>query len=97
MSRILNEGQQIKGAFTLFRAETGETAEGLTQLVAQSYLKAAPDGWDVSAGYSFHVENSQEVCLAANKRVGIEGIPTCADATYADKTVCCSTPESTES
>jgi len=91
-TRILNEGQQMKGALTLYRADTGDTASSLDDLVSATYLKTVPQGWDVGDGFTFHVESDYNVCLAANQKIGVDTVPTCADSNYATQAVCCSSP-----
>lgn len=50
-AQLINEGQQINGAFTLARADVqaggGTVPATLADLVAANYLSQAPNGWAV--------------------------------------------------
>jgi len=88
-ARILNEGQQVKGAAALHLAETSTKANSMDGLISTKYLQSAPDGWQVTEGYTFRAESDYQVCLAANKKFGVNTVPACSDNAYASMPVCC--------
>lgn len=90
-ARIANEGQQLQGSLTLHKSETGVAASSMDDLVARNYLASAPKGWEMGEGFVFQAESSYQVCLAANKKLGLDSVPDCSDANYASQPVCCTT------
>jgi hypothetical protein len=97
-ARALNEGNQIVGAMELYRADKGTFPTGTNEaikaeILATNYLAAWPQGqWDLTTGYAIRSDLTQEVCLATNKKLGINEIPSCSEATYLARTVCCTNP-----
>lgn len=89
-ARLLNEGAQVRGALVFHQAQTGESATTITELVTSKTLATAIPGWDLIDGYAYRTADNREVCLAANKKVGVSTIPSCSDAAYASTAVCCS-------
>jgi type II secretory pathway pseudopilin PulG len=88
-AQVVNEGQQVRAALTLYQNAHGETASSLDELVTNKYLSAAPKGWALVDGYAYTPTLDEGVCLAANRKVGIDLIPQCSDAEYATTAPCC--------
>ena len=95
-ARIVNEGQQIRGAVDVFRVEQGSTPDSLEQLVDRSYLKAKPaSSWAPQSDYVVVSGLTAAQCKEANRLVGVTGVPSCTDSAIAGKTVCCEAAAST--
>ena len=89
-AEAINGSQQIAAADTLQKAQTGQGAGTLGELVANSYLAAVPSGdWIFAGGQALRTDLSEDVCLAANKKLGIDVVPLCSNPAYASTTVCC--------
>jgi hypothetical protein len=89
-ARVLNEGLQLDASLTLYRNQTGMTAATFEDVVSAGYLSSIPEGWQISEGYTFRAEPSEDACLAANKKQGVDLVPECTDTAYADRPICCS-------
>lgn len=89
-ARLLNEGQQLHAALVAYQATTGDMAGSINDLLTSKTLGSAPTGWSVINGYAYRSVDNQEVCLAANQKVGVDLVPTCSDPAYAGVAVCCS-------
>lgn len=90
VTTILNEGQQLQAAFSLYRAEKSKNAVSIAELTSNNYLKSVPANWDVAEGYAFRTTDEENVCLESNKKRGINLIPVCSDTAYSGLAVCCS-------
>lgn len=96
VTRALQEGNQIVGAFELYRADQGKMPEGTAEkiqedLVTKEYLSSWPgSAWKLQTDFAVRDDLDDKQCLAVNKRMGIEGIPACDTAGITDKTFCCS-------
>jgi Tfp pilus assembly protein PilV len=89
-ARIVNEGQQVRAALTLYDTTKGAPATSMQALVDAKALQSAPAGWDVIDGYTYRPATTQKLCLAVNQKQGVNLIPTCGDAQYANSSLCCS-------
>ena len=89
-ARLLNEGQQLHAALVTYQATTGDMAGTIDDLLTSNTLRSAPTGWSVINGYAYRSVDTRDVCLAANKKVGVDLVPTCSDPAYAGVAVCCS-------
>lgn len=99
LAKFLNEGNQLAGAFELYRADHGGvlpegTAEEIkTTLLNDKYLAEWPDArWSLAPESAVRSDITPEYCTALNKSLGIETIPTCDDPQYLSRRVCCSGP-----
>jgi hypothetical protein len=92
-TQLLTEAQQVRGAVELYRADTGAAPVDIDALVTASYLKQVPTGWTFIEGAAVQAASSEDVCLTANRRLGINLVPTCSDPAYANVAVCCSYPQ----
>lgn len=93
-ARIVNEGQQVRAALTLYDATYGAPATSLQSLVDAKALQASPQGWDVVDGHTYRPGLDQKLCLAVNNKQGVDIIPTCGDPLYAaNGALCCSVSE----
>lgn len=97
-TRALQEGNQIVGAFALYRADfegalpTGTSDEIKAELVSKNYLTSIPSGeWVFRNDYAVRTDMDEAACLNVNKSIGINTVPLCSDAAYAGKSFCCST------
>jgi hypothetical protein len=91
---ILNGGSQIKGAVEVYRNDhAGSNPATLNDLVTTSYLKSVPPGtWNYDGQYATQDVAQQDTCYDVNVKLGYGRIiPTCADAAYLHKPVCCTT------
>lgn len=95
VARVLNEGQQLDASLTLYRNQTGMAASSFEDVVSAGYLASVPEGWEISEGYTFRAEPSEDACLAANRKQGVDLVPECSDSDYADRPICCSDSSST--
>lgn len=89
-AQILTESQQMRGALSAHVALVGDRASSTDDLVSSQILKAVPDGWGVIEGYAYKSVSTVDVCLAANKKLGIDLVPACTDVQYAGTAMCCS-------
>lgn len=89
---LMSQSQQILAATTFYRdANQGQSPANLEAL-APDFLRTIPAGWTSVDGYvvtSVGNEISDEACLVYNKKRDVPLVPSCSDATYADKNVCC--------
>ena len=88
---LMAQAQQIESARIAYSANTGAAVANLDDLVP-SYLRSLPAGWAAVEGFVVSTpENkiSDDACRAFNAKQQIEGIPSCSDAAYADKQLCC--------
>lgn len=90
-SQAVNEGAQIDAAATMFVQQEGQAPHSLQELVSENYLKALPPGqWQVVEGQAVKVLNIEEAqCLATNKQLGVDTVPTCDDPAFTNQAVCC--------
>lgn len=51
-STLINQGQQVAGAMTLYSVDKSQDAADVTALVTDGYLQANPGSWDVLEGTS---------------------------------------------
>jgi type II secretory pathway pseudopilin PulG len=98
VSRYLSEGTQVQGALELYRVDnngqlpTGTSLEIQQQLLDGHYLKSWPTGqWTLVNDYAVRTDMTATVCLAVNKKLGVNVIPTCGDPAYTGHNVCCTT------
>ena len=96
-AKIVQEANQVAGAFELYRVEkgglpTGTEAQIKESIVAGGYLKQWPEGeWSLKTDYAVKMVKTQEQCLALNKSLGLDptSVPSCSSVTVG-QTVCCS-------
>lgn len=90
-SQAVNEAAQIDAATTMFSTQKGQAPHSLQELVSQSYLKTLPSGqWQVVEGQAVKVLDIEEAqCLATNKQLGVNTVPSCDDPAYTNQAVCC--------
>lgn len=96
-AKLVQEANQVAGAFELYRVEkgglpTGTEADIKNAIVQGGYLKQWPQGdWSLKTDYAVKVVKTEEQCLALNKSLGLDStsVPSCASVTVG-KTVCCS-------
>lgn len=96
-AKIVQEGNQIAGAFELYKADkgalpTGTVAEIKTEMVDAGYLKAWPDStWNLKTDYAIKPVADEAQCLALNQSLGIQSatVPACSSITPG-QSVCCS-------
>lgn len=94
-TKVINESQQVRSALALRQSETGQVTSDLNDLVAGKYLRSLPVGWGLIDGYATKAVDNVDQCLAANSKVGVDEVPTCAalkdnPSAYGNKTLCCS-------
>lgn len=89
-ARVINDGQQLSGAISLYKAAEGTEVSDLSVLVNKDYLKSLPGGaWQVVEGGVARTDLTENQCIAANKKLGISTVPSCTDPAYAGLEVCC--------
>jgi len=89
-ARAISESQQLAGAITLYKAAEGADVTDLSVLVSSNYLTTLPGGaWQVVEGGVARTDLTENQCLAANKKLGINSVPTCDDPQYTAIEVCC--------
>lgn len=92
--RLVNEGSQVKAAVDMHKQQYHAGVNDLSELVDKKFLSALPpSAWQSTNGYAVSVVNDKELCLAANKKMGVNGVPNCADPRIANATLCCTTVE----
>lgn len=97
VARVLQEGNQIVGAFELYRVDNetmkpGTSDDMVKELTDGSYLAKWPGAeWSLQSDFAVRGDLTDKMCLEVNKKFGIEGIPSCDSAGITDKTFCCST------
>ncbi len=96
MAQTVQEGNQLVGAFELYRADKGALPTGTQEeikalLISGGYLQSWPDAsWELRNDYAVRTDLTLEACKTVNARLGITGEPpACSDATYSDRSVCC--------
>lgn len=95
VAKALQEGNQIVGAFELYRADHEKMPEGdqsaiIQALLNENYLTTWPGTkWGLQTDYAVRAELDNAQCLEVNRRMGIETIPKCDDASIGHKTYCC--------
>jgi hypothetical protein len=73
-SQLINEGQQLQGANTLRKVDTGGTQATVVADLVPNYLAQAPAGWEV-AGSTFEVAvPSMAVCNEVNAKANIAAV-----------------------
>lgn len=91
-ARLVNEGQQVSGAMTLYEVQTGAAAPSVQVLVDNNYLKSAPQGWVALDGLAGKPVENVDACLEANKSQGVNAVPTWAEyqanPAYQGKALC---------
>ena len=93
-AQFINEAQQINGAAELYQVNTGNAPVSTADLVTANYLSKVPSaGWTVIDGAVIREMANADICLAANKVLGISVIPVCGDPAYTGKEYCCTQPE----
>jgi hypothetical protein len=92
-ARIINEGQQVNAALSLYEQTKGQRASTMSDLVDAKLLSTPLPGWSFMDDYTYLEAPSQDACLAANKKMHIDLVPLCSDSTYANKSLCCSAAE----
>lgn len=82
-STIVNQAQQVAGANTLFKSNTGSFAGTVSDLVSASYLGSAPVSADLDVTYSVDSNNlvsaklkstAGEICKQINVIAGTDGV-----------------------
>ncbi len=96
VTRTVQEGNQLVGAFELYKADHGSLPTGTQEeikalLMTGGYLTAWPDvSWELRNDYAVRTDLTLEGCKAINTRLGVAGDPpSCSDATYSDRSICC--------
>lgn len=88
-ARLLNEASQVRGAVAVYRANEGTAPADVATLVSAEYLKTALPGWTFVDGALVQAASSEDACLVANQKLGINTVPSCSDPAYSGKLVCC--------
>jgi len=92
-AQILSEGTQVRGAAELYRADKGDSAQNLNDLISGKYLQNGiqASAWaSIVNGYAQRTGDISDVeCEMANHTLGVQGIPSCDDPRYAKRIVCC--------
>lgn len=96
VTRTIQEGNQLVGAFELYKADNGSLPTGTqeeikTLLLNGGYLTAWPDAsWELRNDYAVRTDLTLEGCKVINARLGVTGEPpSCSDAAYSDRSICC--------
>jgi hypothetical protein len=90
-ARVINDSQQLSGAITLYKHANGTDVTDLSVLVSQNYLSMLPGGaWQVVEGGVARTDLNEDQCLLANKKLGVNSIPSCSDPAFTGVEVCCS-------
>ena len=91
---IINQGQQVSAAVTMHKQQLHSGVNDLNELVASKYLSAVPSSaWNSTGGYAISPLDDRAICLEANKKLNVVGIPNCADPRVANSSLCCTTDE----
>lgn len=99
VARLDNEGVQVSSALTLYKVHHGEFPRGTSaeigqQLISSGYLNALPANdqanWTFINDTVVGTNIPDSLCLAYNKRQGVEEIPTCSSLSASTKPLCCS-------
>lgn len=99
IARMDNEGAQVTAALTLYKTSKGEFPTGTAtdiaqQLVDAGYLSAMPTNdqvnWTFINDTVIGMNVPDNLCLAYNKRQGVEEIPACSTLSATSKPLCCS-------
>lgn len=91
-TRLINEGQQVRAAVDMHKQRYRVGVNDLQELVTKEFLNAVPpSSWVSADGYAVSVIPNQEVCLEANRKLGVNGVPNCSDPRIANSTLCCTT------
>ena len=81
-STIVNQAQQVAGANTLFKSNTGSFAGTVSDLVSNAYLGSAPVSADLDVTYAIGTNNlvtatlkstAGEICKQINVIAGTDG------------------------
>ena len=81
-STIVNQAQQVAGANTLFKSNTGSFAATVSDLVSNAYLGSAPVSADLDVTYAIGTNNlvtatlkstAGEICKQINVIAGTDG------------------------
>lgn len=102
-AEAVNKGNQIQGAFELYRADHGSLPVGTADeikatLISSNYLKSWPEGknsttsqWSLINDYATLSGLSQSQCEAINQQMlGSPTIPACSATGNEGKSYCCS-------
>lgn len=91
-TRLINEGQQVRAAVDMHKQRYHTGVNDLEELVTKEFLNAVPpSSWTSVNGYAISTVSDKEMCLEANRKMGVNGIPNCADPRIANNTLCCTT------
>lgn len=95
-AKYLQEGTQLVGAIELYKSEhsgalpVGTNEEIKAELVRANYLKQWPaQDWAYTEDFAIRADVTEAACLALNKTLKIDNIPSCSDPTYTATKVCC--------
>lgn len=100
-AEVLNKGNQIQGAFELYRADHGSLPVGTADeikatLISSSYLKSWPNAknssqWGLINDYATLSGLTQSQCETINQQMlGSPTIPACSATGNEGKSYCCS-------
>lgn len=64
-STIVNQAQQVAGANTLYKSNTGSFAADVSALVSKAYLGSAPVSADLDVTYAIDADNTVSATLKA--------------------------------
>ena len=107
VASAVNVGNQVKGAFELYRTDhdntlpTGTVDEIKNIMQDKKYLAEWPSSeksngttveWGIETDYATISNLSADQCLALNKKLGIDYVPSCSATGFEGKNYCCTTP-----
>lgn len=99
-ARLVNEGQQIRGAAEMFRSIEARQPSSVAELVDREYLSTVPrSSWQSATNYAQVSSVSERHCRIANVMLKISSdesdpIPSCDDPSLTGRTACCELPAS---
>lgn len=94
---LINQGQQVRAAVDMHKQQYRVGVDSLEELVDKKFLTALPASqWTSTGGYAVSQVGDSNLCLEANKKMGVNGIPNCEDPRISNLTVCCTTVQGEE-
>lgn len=104
ITSAINVGNQVKGAFELYRTDhdntlpVGTEEEIKQQMLDKNYVSSWPQSeksngsevqWGLEEHYATISNISAAQCLAINKKLGLDLVPACTETQYIGRNYCC--------
>jgi hypothetical protein len=89
---LVSEGQQVSAAAQMFDADNPKASISSVDDLMPKYLTSIPKSWQMGSDGAAPISlpthfvrpmpqdsRSEEICLAANKKIGVNSVPSCSD------------------